>query len=121
MGDVGPINVVQGSRTGRPTEKARRQAYFTDLDRPEELPGYHAAFAAGVKNKPRLCCNSSRVPSPMTSIFVPQPTVALSARSYSYEEWEQKREAIAQLYRSNRRTLKDIQVILASKYDFRPS
>jgi hypothetical protein len=57
----------------------------------------------------------------MTSIFVHQPTVAPSARSYSYEEWEQKREAIAQLYHSDRRTLKDVRVILASKYDFRPS
>lgn len=49
MADVDPINVVQGSRTRRPTEKARRQAYFTDLDRPEELPGYHAAFAARIQ------------------------------------------------------------------------
>jgi hypothetical protein len=49
VGNVGPSNVVQGSRTKRPTEKARQQAYFTDLDRPEELPGYHAAFAAGIQ------------------------------------------------------------------------
>ena len=56
----------------------------------------------------------------MTSIFVPQPTVAPSGRSYSYEEWEQKREAIAQLYRNDRRTFEDVRAILASKYDFRP-
>ena len=47
IGNVDSANVVQGSRTRRPTEKARRQAYFTALDQPEELPGYHAAFAAG--------------------------------------------------------------------------
>src|SRR2546423_2508393 len=49
VGKVGSRNVVQGSRIRRPTEKARPQAYFTDLDRPEELPGYHAAFAAGIQ------------------------------------------------------------------------
>jgi hypothetical protein len=67
-----------------------------------------------------LCYNPSQAPSPMTSIFVPQPTVALSAHSYSYEEWEQKRKAIAQLYRSDQRSLKGVRFVLASKYDFRP-
>jgi len=52
MSDVDPINAVQGSRTRRLTEKARRQAYFTDLGRSEELPGYHAAFAVGIQYSP---------------------------------------------------------------------
>jgi uncharacterized protein YjiS (DUF1127 family) len=57
----------------------------------------------------------------MTSIIVPEPTVAPSARSYSYEEWEEKRETIAELYRDEQRALKDVRTVLVDKYDFRPT
>jgi hypothetical protein len=57
----------------------------------------------------------------MTSIIVPEPTVAPSARSYSYEEWEEKRETIAELYRDEQKALKDVRTVLVDKYDFRPT
>src|SRR4051794_20505368 len=65
IGNVDPINVVQGSRPRRPTEKVRRQAYFADLDQPEELPGSHAAFRR--RNSTRSWPPPSRLDAIITS------------------------------------------------------
>src|SRR4051812_39695848 len=48
VGDITAENIVEGSCTRRTTEKARKQAYFADLQHPDELPGYYAAFAVGL-------------------------------------------------------------------------
>jgi hypothetical protein len=57
----------------------------------------------------------------MPSTVVPHLIVVPPARSYSAEEWEEKREVIANLYWAYKNTLKDVQVILAEQYDFRPT
>ena len=43
IADVTEANIVEGPRTRRKTEKARKQAYVTRLAQLEEPPGYHAA------------------------------------------------------------------------------
>jgi hypothetical protein len=57
----------------------------------------------------------------MPSTVVSHLILAPSIRSYSAEEWEEKREVIANLYCAYKNTLKDVQVILAEQYDFRPT
>jgi hypothetical protein len=57
----------------------------------------------------------------MSSIVVPHLIVVPPARSYSAKEWEEKREVIAKLYCVYRKTLKDVQVILAKQHGFRPT
>jgi len=42
IGDVSELNIVKGPRT-----RNRRAAYVADLERPNELPAYLAAFSAG--------------------------------------------------------------------------
>lgn len=53
--------------------------------------------------------------------FVPQPSRLIPARSYSPEEWEQKRTIISQLYRDEARSLNHVLVILAQEHGFRPT
>jgi len=53
IGDVDPRNIVTGSRTRRPTSR-RREAYVTDLQVPEEFPGFYDAFAIGLGHTNRL-------------------------------------------------------------------
>lgn len=53
-GEVTNDNIVEGPRTRRRTEKARKQAYLTVLSSPDHLGGYHAAFAAGFQDRNRL-------------------------------------------------------------------
>jgi len=50
VGDVIESNIVEGPRARQKTDKARKQVYFTDLGRPNELPGYYAAFAVGIQH-----------------------------------------------------------------------
>jgi hypothetical protein len=57
----------------------------------------------------------------MTSIIIPQPTLVSSVRSYSPDEWEEKQQIIAQLYRGEGKTLKEARLILAEQHDFRPT
>jgi Clr5 domain len=57
----------------------------------------------------------------MPSTAVPPLIVVPPARSYSAEEWEEKREVVAKLYCVYKNTLKDVQVILAEQQDFRPT
>jgi Clr5 domain len=58
----------------------------------------------------------------MTSIIIfSQPTLVPSARSYSNEEWDEKREIITRLYRGDGKTLKEVRVTLADQHDFRPT
>ena len=45
--------IVTGSRTRRPTSR-RREAYVTDLQVPEEFPGFYDAFAIGLSYTSRL-------------------------------------------------------------------
>jgi hypothetical protein len=51
VGDVTETNIVEGPRVRRASEKVRKQAYFADLERPSELPGFHGAFAAGQRHR----------------------------------------------------------------------
>ncbi|KAF2177096.1 hypothetical protein K469DRAFT_604656, partial [Zopfia rhizophila CBS 207.26] len=56
------------------------------------------------------------------ALFVPsQPSRLIPARSYSSEEWEQKRTIISQLYRDEARSLNDVLVTLAQEHHFRPT
>ena len=68
-----------------------------------------------------LYYRTNAVPIAMPSTVVPHVIVVPSARSYSAEEWEEKREVIAKLYCVYNNTLKDVQVILAEQHDFRPT
>ena len=43
------------------------------------------------------------------------------ARSYSAEQWEEKRPLITQLYRNEARKLHDIRITLALEHEFRPT
>ena len=53
IGDVGEPNLVEGTRTRKPSK--RKEAYLTDLARPSELTAYHTAFALGTKaSHPRI-------------------------------------------------------------------
>jgi hypothetical protein len=46
VGDVSELNIVEGPRTRKRSD--RRAAYFAELERPNELPAYRAAFSAGL-------------------------------------------------------------------------
>jgi hypothetical protein len=57
----------------------------------------------------------------MLSTVVPYIIVVPPARSYSAQEWEEKRKVIAKLYCIYKNTLKNVQEILAEQHDFRPT
>jgi len=48
IGDVSEANILDGPRTRKRSD--RRAAYLADLERPQELPAYLAAFAAGIQH-----------------------------------------------------------------------
>ena len=48
IGDVSEANILDGPRTRKRSD--RRVAYLADLERPQELPAYLAAFAAGIQH-----------------------------------------------------------------------
>jgi hypothetical protein len=54
ISDVDETNIIEGTRSRKPSKK-RQEAYYADLNRPQELPAYYSAFALGVKEgKPKI-------------------------------------------------------------------
>ena len=70
-------NIIEGTRSRKPSKK-RQEAYYADLNRPQELPAYYSAFALGVKEgKPRI--HQKDLPPP------PRSWKEMQRHSYSKE------------------------------------
>ena len=64
--DVSEFNIIEGSRSHKKSAKACAKAYFEDLEHLDDLPGYHAAFAVGIKLQ-KQSSHRDQLPAPPRS------------------------------------------------------